>query len=112
MPVESTTEIENITGRDGRLRELQPEPGDISGGVEAAVGDVSSLTLYLSAAGAVTVTVKASPDGGETWFALPESPVEFTEADDDAILINYDMNRIELSGSDGTDVQAILREVV
>lgn len=112
MPVESTTEIENITGRDGRLRELQPEPGDISGGVAATVGDVSSLTLYLAASGAVQVTVEASADGGETYFTLPESPVSFAEAGDDAILINYDMNKIRLTASDGTNVQAILREVV
>jgi hypothetical protein len=112
MPLGTNAETANITGRDGSLRELQPEPGDISGGVEAAVGDVQSLTLYLSASGAVEVTVEASADGGENYFTLPESPVVFGGAGDDAVLINYDMNRIKLTGSDGTNVQALLREVV
>jgi hypothetical protein len=112
MPLGTNAETANITGRSGALRELQPDPGDISTGVTATVGDVQSLTLYLSASGAVDVTVRASPDGGENYFVLPESPVSFDSAGDDAILIKYDMDRIKLTASNSTNVQALLREVV
>jgi hypothetical protein len=111
MSLETNTEIDRLSGRAGDSGELQNPAGDINGGVEAAIGDVGSVTLYLSTAGAVDVAVEASPDG-DNWFTLPESPISFDGAADDMILINYDVARLRLTGSDTTDVQAILREVV
>jgi hypothetical protein len=111
MPLESDSEVSSLEGRGNDSDGLQDPAGDISGGVEAAVGNVGSVTLYLSTAGAVDVKVEASPDG-DNWFTLPESPVVFDAAGDTAILINYDVSNIRLTGSDTTDVQAILREVV
>lgn len=111
MPLEADSEVSTLEGRGNDSGGLQDPAGDISGGVEAAIGDVGSVTLYLSTAGAVDVEVEASPDG-DNWFTLPESPISFDGAADDMILINYDVARLRLTGSDTTDVQAILREVV
>lgn len=111
MALDTTTEIDALNGRAASTSDGMNPAGDISGGVEIPIGNVSSFTLYLSAAGAVSITVEASPNGTD-WFVLPESPVEFAEAGDDAIQINYDMTHIKLTGTSATDVQALLREVV
>jgi len=85
---------------------------DISGGVEAAVGDVPAFTLFLGTEGAVDVEVALSPDGGSTWYVTPESPVQFAEAGADIIHIEYNASNIRLTGSNGTAVEAQIREVV
>ena len=88
---------------------------DISGGVEAAVGDVSAFTLYLgvSTATAVDVQVVLSPDDGTNWYEPEESPVTFTSGDESAVEhIRYNASRIRLKGSNATPVKAQLREVV
>lgn len=111
MVVNTFSEETNISERasgQGQLADAE----DISGGVEAKTSDTRSTTLYLSADAAVDVTVEVSPDGGETWYTLPESPAAFDKAGDDAIKIAYDFNRIRLSASDATAVTAQLREVV
>jgi len=85
---------------------------DISGSVETEVGDVSSFTLYLGTEGAVDVEVALSPDGGKTWYVTPESPVQFAEAGADIIHIEYNASNIRLTGSNGTAVEAQIREMV
>ncbi len=112
MVVNTTSEETSITERASGVGQLA-DAADISGdGVEARTSASESTTLFLSVEGAVDVTVEVSPDGGETWYVLPESPAAFDAAGDDAIKIAYDFNRIRLSASDGTAVTAQIREVV
>ncbi len=112
MVVNTFSEETNISERasgQGQLADAE----DISGGVEARTSDTRSTTLYLSVDGAVNITVEVSPDGGETWYVLPESPLKFSAKGDDAIHFRYDFNRLRLESDDGTvDVTAQLREVV
>lgn len=112
MVVTTTSEETNISDRasdTGMLAEAQDVSGD---GVQAWTSATRSTTLYLHAAAAVEVEVEVSPDGGSTWYTLPESPVVFGEQGDDAVKIEYDFNRIRLTGSNATNVTAQVREVV
>jgi hypothetical protein len=102
--------IEQIKGRLGDDREIA-DAEDISGGVEEDVANVSSFTLYISAAAAVNVTVKMTPDGS-TWYTIPESPIEFSEAGDAVLHVDYDTSAVQLTGSNGTSVTAQIKEVV
>lgn len=102
-----------VESRAGDESGITAEGGeDISGGVETEVGNVSTFTLYLSVGAAVDVKVEASPDGGDTWYLLPESPVKFASKGDDAVHLQYNMNRIRLTGSNTSSVEAQIREVV
>jgi len=111
MPVQTSTEIETLNGRLGEDRQLADEE-DISGGVETEISDVTTFTLYLDVAGAVDLTVELSPDGGTWYEPRTESPVSFDGADTDIYLMRYDATAIRLTGSNGTDVTAQVREVV
>jgi len=84
---------------------------DISSGVTAALKNFKRWTLYLKAAGAIDITIELSPDGGTTWFTIPESPVSFSAAGDDVIEFGYDATNIRLTGSNGTQVTAQVRGV-
>ena len=91
------------------------EEKDLTGGVEAEVGDVSAFTLYLgvSTASAVDVSVYLSPDGGTTYYEPDESPVEMASDDESAVEhIPYNASMVKLVASDATPVQAQIREVV
>jgi hypothetical protein len=102
-----------FTGRTAGTAGLTTGQEDISEGVEAEVGNVDSVTIFLDVAGAVNVTVEFSPDGGTNWYQpAGESPIEFTEASTDVVHVDYNVDRIRLSGSDATAVKAQLREVV
>jgi hypothetical protein len=112
MSLETTTEIDELKGRAGREAKVA-DAEDISGGVEAAISNVASFTLYLDVAGSVDLTLELSPDGGETWYEpRDESPISFGGDDSDLYRIVYDADRIRLTGSDGTAVTAQIREVV
>jgi len=111
MVVHTSSEETNISDREGG-HGLLAEAENISTGAVAKTSNTASTTLYLYADGAVDVTVEATPDGGEHWYVLPESPVSFDQAGDDAIRLAYDFNRLRLSASNGTAVTAQLREVV
>jgi len=80
MPTETVGDVEKIQGRATLERGLTDGAEDISGGTASELGDTSSWTLYLGAEGAVDVEVSLSPDGGTTWYVVPESPVVFSEA--------------------------------
>ena len=112
MPVESNATVDSIEDRRGDEGDLQNPAGDISSGVSAEVGDVSVFTIYLDVAGAIDITVEASPNGRDDWFELQESPISFSEAGETAVQIEYNVTDIRLTGSDGTAVKAVLREVV
>lgn len=84
---------------------------DISGGVEASLKNYRRWTLYLKTGGAVDITIELSPDGGETWFTIPESPVSFSAAGDDVIEMGYDATNIRLTGSNSTSVTALIRGI-
>lgn len=113
MPLNTDSTIEELQGRAATMRGLTDGAEDISGGVQAAVGDVQAVTLYLSTAGPVDVTVEFSPDGGDSWFEpVKESPVGFGEAGQDVVHITYNTDRIRLTGSNTSGVDARLREVV
>jgi len=88
---------------------------DLTGGIEAEVGDVSAFTLYLgvSTASAVEVEVYLSPDGGETYYEPDESPVSLASDDESAVEhIPYNASAVKLVASDATPVKAQIREVV
>jgi len=105
--------ISKLKSRTGGRRELTTGPEDISGGVEQAIGNVPAATLYLAASGAVEVTVEFSPDAGKTWYEpTAESPVAFNAAGEDIVHIEYHATDIRLTGSNGTAVEAQVREVV
>lgn len=111
MTVNTRSETTNISDRSGGQAKLA-DAENISTGATAETANTASTTLYLHVEGAVDITVEASPDGGETWYVLPESPVQFTAAGDNAVQFGYDFNRIRVTGSNSTAVTAQLREVV
>jgi len=112
MPTETVGDVEKIQGRATLERGLTDGAEDISTGTASELGDTSSWTLYLGAEGAVDVEVSLSPDGGETWYVAPESPVSFSEADADIIKMGYDATAVRIKGSDATAVEAQIYEVV
>jgi len=102
-----------FTGRTAGTAGLTSGQEDISGGVEAKVGNVDSVTIFLETAGAVNVTVEFSPDGGSNWYEpADESPVEFSGDSTDIVHVDYNVDRVRLTGSDATGVKAQIREVV
>lgn len=112
MVVHTSSEQTNISSRDAGSA-LLADAANISTGVTAAASASESTTLFLSVDGAVEVTVEVSPNGGETWFTLPESPVKFGGTGDDAIQFRYDFDRLRLTSNDAdVAVTAALREVV
>lgn len=113
MALDTETEISDLKHRSADERALQDPAGDISGGVEAVVGNVTSFTLFLDAAGATDVTVEFSPDGGTSWYEpRDESPISFSGANTEVVHVDYVVDRVRLTGSDTTSVKAQLREVV
>lgn len=112
MTVKTSSERTNLSDRAGGSAKLA-DAADLTNGVVAKSANVESTTLYLSVSGAVNVTVEVSPDGGETWYVLPESPVSFDGENDTTIDIAYNHNRLRLTSTDGAvDVTAQVREVV
>jgi len=84
---------------------------DISGGVTVALKNFKRWTLYLKVADAIDITIELSPDGGNTWFIVPESPISFSAAGDDIVEMGYDATHIRLTGSNTNAVTAIIRGV-
>jgi len=84
---------------------------DISAGVSAALKNFKRWTLYLKVADAIDITIELSPDGGNTWFTIPESPISFSAAGDDVIEFGYDATHIKLTGSNTNAVTAIIRGI-
>ena len=82
---------------------------DISAGVSEANGNYNRWTLYLTAADAIDIDIELSPDGGATWYDLPESPIAFAAAGDDIIEFGYDATNIRLTGSNANLVTAQIR---
>lgn len=111
MALESDAEIKEIQGRSG-YSNVVANNEDISGGKEHTIGNVPSFSLWLSVGGAIDITVEGSPDGGQTWYTLPESKIVFSGAGDDVKHISYHMDRIRLTGSNATAVTAQIREVM
>lgn len=112
MPVGVSGDIEELQGRATIERPLTDGLEDISGGTASELSDASSWTLFLGVEGAVQVEVSLSPDGGTTWYVAPESPVEFSEASADIIVMGYDASAVRLEASDATGVEAQIFEVV
>ena len=84
---------------------------DITGSVTTQLRNFKRWTLYLKVAGAIDITIELSPDGGNTWFTIPESPISFSGAGDDVIEFGYDATHIKLTGSNTNAVTAIIRGV-
>lgn len=118
MALESDATVEQISGRKGYSNVVTGDGSgnavyqDISGGVEHVVGNVPEFTVYLSAQAAINVEVKVTPDNGENWYTLPESPVKFTSQGDDAVHIAYNCTHIRLNGSTADGVKVQIREVM
>lgn len=111
MVLSTESERTNLSGR-GAGETALANGDDLTGGVEAAIADVQSFTVYLSVDGAVNVDVRASPDGGDSWYSLPEGPVRFESAGDEAIHVRYNMTDLKLVASNDTAVTAQIRQVV
>lgn len=112
MALESDANVEEIQGRKGTTRDLTDGAEDLQTGREKVVGNVPEFTIYLSADGAVEVSVHLSPDGGSTWYEAPESPVKFAAAGDEMVHIKYNCDRVRLTTNNATGVQAQVREVM
>jgi len=84
---------------------------DISGGVTGSLSNFDRWTLYINVAGAIDITVELSPDGGTTWYEIPESALSYSAAADDVLEMGYDATRIRLTGSNATNVTAQVRGV-
>jgi len=84
---------------------------DISAGKTAALKNFKRWTLYLKTAGAIDITIELSPDGGNTWFTVPESPISFSGAGDNIIEMGYDATHIKLTGSNTNATTAIIRGI-
>jgi len=84
---------------------------DISGGVTAELSNYNRWTLFIHVAGAIDVTVELSPDGGDTWYESPESPLSYSGTGDDAVEFGYDATDIRLTGSNATNITAQIRGV-
>jgi hypothetical protein len=112
MPLNDIGVIEELKGRFSSESRLADEE-DTTGGVETAIGDVASYSLFLDVDGAVDLRVYLSPDGGESWYEpREESPISFGGVDTDIYWFEYDADRIRLEGTNETPVTAQLREVV
>lgn len=101
-----------LDDRTATATTLQDPAGDISGSVSSSLNDNDSFTLYLNAGASVDITVNLSPNGGTDTFEPPESPISFGSSGDDVVRFTYDANHIQLTGSNTTSVQAIIREIV
>ena len=117
MSLETDTVIDRIMGR-ASSRDTLADAEDVSAGVEQALGDVTGLSLYLRAEGAVNVQIELSPDGSE-WFepgkasnTPAESPIKFEGAGTEIVSLGYDADAIRITGSDSTPVTAKIKEVV
>jgi len=84
---------------------------DISKGVSAPLKNYERWTLYLKTAGAITIYIYLSPDGGVNWYQPEESPVIFNAAGDKLIEFGYDATNIKLVGSNSNKVTAQVRGV-
>lgn len=111
MGIENFGTIENIQGRASAPRQLA-DSEDISGGVEAQLGNYSRLTLFLDVEGAVDIEIEFSPDG-ENWYSpVTDSPISYDSATTDVLEIGYVADRLRLTATDGTTVSAQVYEVV
>jgi len=84
---------------------------DTSGGVTASLKNFKRWTLYLKVSAAMDITIELSPDGGTTWYEIPESPISFSAAGDDVLEVGYDATHIKLTGSTTDTVTAQIRGV-
>jgi len=84
---------------------------DISGGVTAPLANYNRWTLFIHVADAIDITVEISPDNGDTWYEIPESPLSYSAATDDVLEVGYDGTDVRLTGSNTTDVTADIRGV-
>jgi len=84
---------------------------DISGGKTAALKNFKRWTLYLKVSAAMDITIELSPDGGTTWYEIPESPISFSAAGDDVLEVGYDATDIKITGSTTDTVTAQIRGV-
>jgi hypothetical protein len=85
---------------------------DISGGVDSATGNFSRWTLFLTVADVIDIDIELSPDGGVTYYDVPESPIVFAAAGDDIIEFGYDATHIRLTGSNANLVTAQIRGII
>jgi hypothetical protein len=84
---------------------------NISGGTSEQLPNYIDYTLYINVADAIDITVELSADG-TNYYEIPESPLEYDGAGDDAIEIGYKAKYIKLTGSNTNSVTAtVLGEV-
>jgi len=84
---------------------------DISGGVTAELDDYRDWSLFIHVGGAIDITVELSPDGGTTWYEIPESVLSYSATADDVLEIGYSADMIRLTGSNATSTTAQVRGV-
>ncbi len=112
MPTKTNVEV--VGGRGASMGSLTDGHEDLSSGVTASVstetGDMMAATLYIDTEGAVDLKIEFSPDGGETWREPQgESPVEFSGAQQDLVLIEYQATHLRVTASNNTAVNLDLR---
>ena len=117
MSIETQTVIDRIMGRASSRSQLA-DAEDITAGVEASIGDLTSFSLFLRTDAAENVQIELSPDGSE-WFepgkasnTPAESPIKFDGAGTEVIRFGYDADAIRLTGANGANVTAKMKEVV
>ena len=99
-----------IVRREGETIEICRET-DISGGIIAELKEFRTWSMYLKVADAIDIKIELSPDGGSTWFEVPESPISFSSADDKVVKMDYSATHIRITGSNTSNVTAIVRGV-
>lgn len=98
-----------IGGDAGETIEIA-DAEDISGTTKPfKLPTFSRWSLFIRVAGAIDIYVELSPDWKKTWFEIPESPLSYTEAGDDVLVMDYTAFAIRLTGSNKTDVTAYVR---
>lgn len=113
-PGGSSLDIQRIEHQEHSafVTNIQSPAADISGGVTASPRTNRDHTLYLNTAGAVDVTVELSPDSGDHWYEIAESPITISSATDDVTHIGYSFDTIRLTGSNATNVLAQMHQVM
>lgn len=109
MPVRSDSQVvDHAVDVDDGLANSE----DISGGVSTSLPDAEKHTLFIDVDGAVDVTVELSPDGGTNWFEPGgDSPLSYSGATTDVVLIEYVADSIRLTGDNTTAVSATVRSL-
>ena len=85
---------------------------DVSGGIIAELYYYLRWTIFIKTQGDVELTVEMSPDDGNTWYEIPDSPLSYGEATDHVIEFGYDADKMRITANTSTAVTAQIKGIV